>query len=171
MPCGGIASGQLYVRGDGTLAGWWIANNAYNTGYGKDSLMNFQTAVGPWKVCYQTFEPLSYIDQGFSITVKHALKSVTRELSKKDFDAISFVGEYPIASINYASNSQPLPVRVNMEVFSPFIPMNAQESATPGTILKFTISNTDVDDVDVTLTGWLQNPCMHRFAGQYSGDA
>ena len=32
MPCGGICAGQLYVRGDGTLAQWWIANNAHNTG-------------------------------------------------------------------------------------------------------------------------------------------
>ena len=36
MPVGGICAGQLYVRGDGTLANWWIANNAYNTGYGID---------------------------------------------------------------------------------------------------------------------------------------
>ena len=32
MPCGGICTGQFYVRGDGTLAQWWIAGNAYNTG-------------------------------------------------------------------------------------------------------------------------------------------
>ena len=68
MPCGGIAAGQLYVRGDGTLANWWISNNAYNTGYGVDSLTRFNTALGPWKVCYQTFEPFSYIDQGFVIS-------------------------------------------------------------------------------------------------------
>jgi non-lysosomal glucosylceramidase len=69
MPCGGIAAGQLYVRGDGTLAGWWIANNAYNTGYGVKNLTKFPTALGPWKVCYQTFEPVSYVDQGFTIRV------------------------------------------------------------------------------------------------------
>jgi len=84
MPCGGIAAGQLYVRGDGTFANWWIANNAYNTGYGIDYLMNFNTALGPWKVCYQTFKPFSYIDQGFSVTVKEKGKeTVTRNLSEK----------------------------------------------------------------------------------------
>src|ERR1700761_8772117 len=46
MPCGGIGAGQLYVRGDGTLACWWICNNAYNTGYGVDSLTHFNTALG-----------------------------------------------------------------------------------------------------------------------------
>ena len=70
MPCGGIAAGQLYVRGDGTLANWWIANNAYNTGYGIDHLLNFETAQGPWKVCYQTFEPFSYFKQGFEIEIE-----------------------------------------------------------------------------------------------------
>ncbi|MEJ7682951.1 MAG: GH116 family glycosyl-hydrolase [Segetibacter sp.] len=131
MPCGGIAAGQLYVRGDGTLANWWIANNAYNTGYGVESLTRFNTAMGPWKVCYQTFEPASYIDQGFYITVKQNSKKRTLKLNKESFDDISFVGEYPIAKINYASKNNPLPVKIQSEFFSPFIPRNAKESATP----------------------------------------
>ena len=106
MPCGGIAAGQLYVRGDGTLANWWIYNNAYNTGYGIDSLTHFNTALGPWTVCYKTFEPKSYIDQGFNIKIKQDGKTLTANLSKKDFDDISFVGEYPIADINYNSKTK-----------------------------------------------------------------
>ena len=157
MPCGGIAAGQLYVRGDGTLANWWIANNAYNTGYGVDSLTHFNTALGPWTVCYKTFRPASYIDQGFSITVKQNGKQQTAKLNKDDFNDISFVGEYPIAKINYADKKKTLPVAVSSEVFSPFIPMNARESATPGTILKYTITNTSSAPVTTTINGWLQN--------------
>ncbi len=106
MPCGGIAAGQLYVRGDGTLANWWIYNNAYNTGYGVDSLTHFNTALGPWTVCYKTFEPKSYIDQGFNIKIKQDGKTTNANLNKKDFDDISFVGEYPIATINYNSTDK-----------------------------------------------------------------
>ncbi len=157
MPCGGIAAGQLYVRGDGTLANWWIANNAYNTGYGIDWLLNFDTPLGPWKVCYQTFEPFSYIDQGFAVTVKQKDKSATRELNKKDFDAISFTGEYPVAKIQYASSGKPLPLQIEATVFSPFIPLNAKESATPGTILKYRFTNTSPEKIQVSITGWLQN--------------
>ncbi len=158
MPCGGIAAGQLYVRGDGTLANWWIANNAYNTGYGIDWLLNFDTPLGPWKVCYQTFEPFSYIDQGFRITVKDKNGNVTtKELSKKDFDDISFIGEYPIAFIDYRSKENNLPVNVQSTVYSPFIPLNARESATPATILKYTVSNTSDGPVEADLTGWMQN--------------
>ena len=157
MPCGGIAAGQLYVRGDGTLANWWIANNAYNTGYGIDWLMDFETVAGPWKVCYQSFEPFSYIDQGFAVTIKQGGKTTTRLLNKKDFDNISFIGEYPIAYINYAAKKNPIPLQVDAAVFSPFIPLNAKESATPGTVLQYTLKNTSGEKMQVALNGWLQN--------------
>ena len=157
MPCGGIAAGQLYVRGDGTLANWWIYNNAYNTGYGIDSLTQFNAALGPWTVCYKTFEPKSYVDQGFAIKIRQDGKVVNANLNKQDFDDISFVGEYPIAAINYNSKTKKLPVAVSSEVYSPFIPMNAKESATPGTILKFTVKNTSSKPVQVSLSGWLQS--------------
>lgn len=157
MPCSGIAAGQLYVRGDGTLANWWIANNAYNTGYGVDSLTKFKTALGPWTVCYKTFTPPSYIEQGFSVRIKQGSQVTHTVLNKENFDDISFTGEYPVATINYARKKNPLPVTIKSEVFSPFIPMNAKESATPGTVLKYSVKNTSSKPVTVSLEGWLQN--------------
>jgi Predicted bile acid beta-glucosidase len=152
MPCGGIAAGQLYVRGDGTLANWWIANNAYNTGR-----WSFDTPHGPWKAFYQTFEPFSYIDQGFKIVVDDGRQKLSRELSKKDFDDISFIGEYPVAYVTYQSKKENLPVIVSSRVFSPFIPLNAKESATPATILQYTVKNTSAGPLKIELTGWMQN--------------
>jgi non-lysosomal glucosylceramidase len=157
MPCGGIAAGQLYVTGDGTLANWWISNNAYNTGYGIDWLLNFNTPQGPWKVCYQTIKPFKYIDQGFQVTVKQNGKEYRKELSGKDFDDISFIGEYPVAKINYSSKSAPLPVKIDATVYSPFIPLNARESATPATILNYRFENTGNEETTINITGWLQN--------------
>lgn len=170
MPVGGIAAGQLYVRGDGTLANWWIANNAYNTGYGIDWLLNFETPLGPWKVCYQTFEPFSYIDQGFSVAITQKGKTIQRELSKKGFDDISFIGEYPIATINYASKSQPIPLQVDASVYSPFIPLNARESATPATVLRYRLKNTSSEPMQVALTGWLQNMVCIDLKNQVIGN-
>lgn len=169
MPCGGIMAGQLYVRGDGTLANWWIANNAYNTGYGIDWLLNFDTPLGPWKVCYQTFEPPSYIDQGFQITVDDGGRRQTKVLSKKDFDDISFVGEYPIAFIEYASKQNELPVSVSATVYSPFIPLNAKESATPATILTYNLANTSGRPLRIELTGWMQNLVCIDLKGKETG--
>ncbi|MDR2041176.1 MAG: hypothetical protein LBP98_02515 [Tannerella sp.] len=169
MPCGGIMAGQLYVRGDGTLANWWIANNAWNTGYGVDRLLNFDTPLGPWKVCYQTFEPMSYIEQGFQITVDDGLQKHTRELSKQDFDRISFTGEYPVARIDYDASGGGFPVKVRATVYSPFIPLNAKESATPATILKYHLRNLSAQTVRVELTGRLQNPVCIDLKGKACG--
>ncbi|WP_153798140.1 GH116 family glycosyl hydrolase [Foetidibacter luteolus] len=170
MPCGGIAAGQLYVRGDGTLANWWIYNNAYNTGYGIDSLTQFNTALGPWTVCYKTFEPKGYIDQGFNIKITQDGKTISANLSKADFDDIAFTGEYPIAAISYNSKTKKLPVAITSEVYSPFIPMNARESATPGTILKYTVKNTSTKPLQVNLSGWLQNFVCLDIAGEITAN-
>ncbi len=169
MPCGGIAAGQLYVRGDGTLATWWIANNAYNTGYGIDWLLNFETPLGPWKVCYETYEPFGYIDQGFKVTVDDGDKKQTKTLSKEGFDDISFIGEYPIAQINYKSKENNLPVDITSTVYSPFIPLNAKKSATPATVMKYAIKNVSGKNVSVSLTGWLQNLVCIDLKGRLNG--
>ncbi len=171
MPCGGIAAGQLYVRGDGTLANWWIANNAYNTGYGVDSLTHFNTALGPWTVCYKTFRPASYIDQGLAITIAQNGKKQTATLNKDDFDDIAFTGEYPIAQIEYAAKKRALPVSIKAEVFSPFIPMNARESATPATVLQYTITNTSSQPLTATLNGWLQNLVCLELKDEINADS
>lgn len=170
MPVGGIAAGQLYVRGDGSLACWWIANNAYNTGYGIDHLLNFETKQGPWKVCYQTFEPFSYFKQGFWLEVTTNGKTVKRDLNKTGFDNIGFIGEYPVAKVLYEDKKEELPVSISMEAFSPFIPLNARESANPATVLKFTLKNTSKQTAQVNLAGYLQNMVMADMKDEVKGD-
>ena len=107
MPCGGIAAGQLVVRGDGTFGDWWIANNAHNTGYGLDSLMSFNTALGPVESVLSNIYPNELYRSG----VFAESRRLTYNLSKSDFDDISFIGEYPLAKINYASKTKKLPVQ------------------------------------------------------------
>jgi uncharacterized protein (DUF608 family) len=160
MPVSGIASGQLYVRGDGTLACWWIANNAYNTGPGRSDEMNFETPHGPWQVCYQTFEPFSYFKQGFEVEVETGKKKIRKELNKTSFNDVQFIGEYPIAKIKYESTDFKLPVSIQMDVFSPFIPHNLRASANPATVLKFKVRNNTKRSVKVKLTGFIQNMVM-----------
>ncbi|MES2107947.1 MAG: GH116 family glycosyl hydrolase [Bacteroidota bacterium] len=154
MPCGGIGAGQLYVRGDGTLACWWICNNAYNTGQGAVSCWNFTTMLGQWKTGYQTYTPISFIDQGFTIQIGTASP---RRLDSEGFHDICFKGEYPMATITYHDEKEPSPVGIQLKVFSPFIPLDARESATPGTVLQFTIANTSKATQRIRLTGHLQN--------------
>ena len=160
MPCGGIAAGQVYVRGDGTLAQWWIDNTYWDTGYGDPG-----TTTGPigrlsgW-LPDQT--PASAQSGGSRVCRRGAVRRWTtafRRLSREDFDDIGFIGEYPIATIRYGSTEQPpLPVEIQGEVFSPWIPINTRDSANPATILRYTLHNISTQTVEVTIGGWLQNP-------------
>ncbi len=170
MPVGGIGAGQLYVRGDGSLACWWIANNAYNTGPGRSDEMNFDTPHGPWKVCYQTYEPFSFFKQGFKIRLESKGETIEKRLNKNDFDNIGFIGEYPIAKVLYESKQFELPVSIQMEAFSPFIPMQLRESSNPATILKFKIKNTSKNEVELNLTGYIENMVMADLKNTVKGE-
>jgi uncharacterized protein (DUF608 family) len=158
MPCGGVAAGQLYVRGDGTLAYWWIANNAHNSAV----FWTIPTDLGDYPAGYSTFRPPSPIAQGFAVRAVPATGTAqvaVRQLALSDFDQTGFIGEYPVATILYESG-EPFPVEVTGQVFSPYIPLNSRDSAMPLTYLRYTIKNTRHVPMKVTLAGWLQNPVL-----------
>jgi hypothetical protein len=143
MPVGGIGAGQLYLGGDGRLWHWDIFNQLQNTG-----------SSGPH---YATpLIPSSPLTQKFSLTTG----GQTRPLDRDGFSDIAFRGEYPIGIVEYADAG--LPVAAKLEAFSPFIPLNADDSGLPATILRLTLRNTSAAPVEATLTGELENGvCLH----------
>ncbi len=168
MPCGGVAAGQLYVLGDGSLGYWWNANNSHNTGYGHH--YEIDTPLGEYPVTYtpEPFTPPTPVDQGFALRVGNKIW----QLNADGFEDIGFIGEYPIAEISYdkAKGDSP-PVKVNAQVFSPFIPINTRDSATPATTLRYTVTNTSGQTQEVALGGWLQNPVMLTHKDGWKGAA
>ncbi len=153
MPVGGIAAGQLYLAGDGRLVHWDIFNKHNFSGYGNTN--------------YQNMPPPDHaLKQGFAIRVKCGGRTVTRGLDKQGFPGVRFCGEYPIGTVEYADAE--LPVAVRMEAFSPFIPLNAADSALPATLLEFTLKNTGGEAAEVVLAGWLENAvCCHSGQALY----
>jgi non-lysosomal glucosylceramidase len=144
MPVGGICTGQLYLGGDGKLWQWDIFNHVYNSGC---SGARYQHPPEPANA--------TPIDQGFAIAISSAGTQHTYNLDKTGFADIRFRGEYPIGKIDYAGPG--IPVAVSLEAFSPFIPLNADDSGIPGTYLHYTVKNVSAQPVDATLTGWIEN--------------
>jgi non-lysosomal glucosylceramidase len=60
-----------------------------------------------------------------------------------------------VGRVSYADPQ--VPIRIELTSYSPFIPLNAADSALPATVMSFTISNPSREAVDVDLIGWLQN--------------
>ena len=147
MPIGGIGAGQLYLGGDGHLWHWDIFNQPIRTGaehYAKPLAAR------------------STLQQGFALRVTTHGTVDTRPLRAGGFAEIAFRGEYPLGFVEYRDPT--LPVSVTLEAFSPFLPLEAEDSALPATVLRFTLKNTGREKVDTELVGWLENAI-----GLYSG--
>jgi uncharacterized protein (DUF608 family) len=153
MPVGGICAGQVYLTGDGRLTCWDIFNQNQNTGYGA---VNYQVGRPPeHTVDGGTIVPAAPLDQGFAVRVRSGDRTVDRTLDRNGFPAVRFCGEYPIGRVEYTDPA--LPVEVRLEAFSPFIPLNAEDSALPATVMRYRVTNTSQSPVEVTLAGWLEN--------------
>jgi len=143
MPIGGIATGQLYLRGDGTLGLWWIFNKHVFTGYGA--------------TCYRTYRPESPVDSGFAVIVQKDAKTFAKPLNR-DFGTVEFIGVYPIGIVRYRDDG--FPVKVALSAWSPFIPLNAKDSALPATLFNIIVENTSDTNLQVGVLGWLENAVL-----------
>ncbi|MBI4607311.1 MAG: hypothetical protein HY721_35545 [Planctomycetes bacterium] len=151
MPVGGIGAGQLYLRGDGTLGVWQIFNRHHFSGYGADN--------------YRPRAVDSPVKQGFEVTVRDEATGnrFTASLDRDGFHDIELTGEYPIARVRYAEKG--FPVAAEMEVFSPFIPLNAKDSALPATVFRITVENLLSSGISVEIAAKLENSvCFHGAA-------
>ncbi len=140
MPIGGICAGQLYLGGDGKLWHWDIFNQLIGTG-------DAHYAHPP--------RPDLPLEQGFALRIATAGKNLFRPLDHAGFSQITFCGQYPTARVEYRDPA--LPVAVSLEAFSPFVPLNCEDSSLPATIMRFAVKNTGSENVDCELLGWLEN--------------
>lgn len=147
MPVGGVAAGQLYLRGDGTLSCWQLFNQQYFSGYGRDN--------------YDLPPSEAPVEQGFVLVIdKDNMRSI-RRMAQFGFKDIAFTGRYPIGAIEYSDPH--CPVSATMEAFSPFIPLNAADSSLPATIFDITVRNTSDKVIGVAMLAWLENAvCFHN---------
>jgi hypothetical protein len=158
MPVGGICAGQVYLRGDGCLTCWDIFNQNQNTGYGA---VNYEVGRAPDQTVRSgQIAPAAHLDQGFALRVRAGGVTIDRTLDRRGFRGARFCGEYPVGRVEYADES--VPVTVHLEAFSPFIPLDASESALPAALMHYAVRNTSDVAVEVTLAGWLENAvCLH----------
>lgn len=65
-------------------------------------------------------------------------------------------GEYPIVWVDFEDSH--LPVHVKLEAFTPFIPLNVDDSSIPGALFTYSVTNTSDYPVDVTIAASMMNP-------------
>ncbi|MCC6145390.1 MAG: twin-arginine translocation signal domain-containing protein [Candidatus Hydrogenedentes bacterium] len=128
MPLGGIGAGQVYLTGFGTLDPWQVVNNFNENASAPGSMFGVWTKTAAGNVLAKRLE------------------------LGDDADAIAdleFSGEYPYAWIRYQDEA--LPIAVSLEAWSPFIPLNAKDSALPAVLFRFSVKNTTAEVVETAL--------------------
>jgi uncharacterized protein (DUF608 family) len=153
MPIGGLCAGQIYVGGDGRLWHWDIFNENFATGdahYAQPLRQDRSLAQG-FALFYS-----GQSNGGWSRAVQLQMpKPSSTNPSRRRFSDISFSGEYPLAKIEYKDADEPL--TISMELFSPFIPLNTDDSSLPATVIQLIIKNVGEEAIHADLLGYLEN--------------
>ena len=164
MPVGGLFAGTVYLSGDGRLWLWDIFNRD-------------QLGIVPRTIQYQgkpvvTQQGVNYIqpapsESPFELGFSLRTDGVTRSLDLDGFSEVTFDGRYPLGRVAY--REQGLPLEVDLEAFSPFIPLHVEDSSLPATILRYQVKNTGSRPIECELLGRIQNAiCLetqHQVAG------
>ena len=151
FPLGGVAAGSVALGGRGQLRDWEIfnrPNKGYSPAYAFPSIW---AQAGDTKPVARVLEarilPPYEGQDGLGANNAPGLSRL---------DAATFTGAYPLAHIAFEDRT--LPVRVELEAFSPFIPHDPDDSGLPVAILRYRVTNPRSVSAKVSIAWSLDNP-------------
>ena len=150
MPINGISTGQVYLGGDGRLWCWNLDGEPdmkwEDIGKGHKYLKP-ETAHSP-------------MDQGFALQLGSGDTKRTFTLDADGFGDIRFTNRYPMGKVEYADAD--CPVKIQLDAYTPFIPLNRDDSSYPVIVMRYTIENSSDQEQEVAIAGWIENFSNHR---------
>lgn len=156
FPLGGIGTGNISLGARGDLRDWEIFNSP-----GKGNRMPYTFfAIRTEK---QNGEFTARVLEGRICPPYTSIDAVMPGLPR--FEASRLTVRYPFAEVEFSDKS--LPVKVSMEAFTPFIPLNPEDSGIPCAIFRYKVSNTNQSPVKVSIVGSMMNPVGHHLFDPY----
>ena len=151
FPLGGVAAGSLSLGGRGQLRDWEIFNRP-NKG--------FSPAYALPAIWIQTgnSKPIARVLEARILPPYEGQDGLGSNNSPglSRIQAATFTGEYPLAHIRFEDKS--LPVQVELEAFSPFIPHDPDDSGLPVAILRYRVTNPGHATAKVGVAFSIDNP-------------
>lgn len=156
MPVGGVACGGVYLGGDGRLWLWDIFNANHQGIEPKRVPYRDRWVNCGHGACYvEPAEGVRPLEQGFAVRIDFDGKTVRKFFRAADWEEVLFQAGYPVGTVQYIDSS--IPLEIELKAFSPFIPLNEEDSGLPATILAFSFKNKGSSKVRVYIDGWLEN--------------
>lgn len=140
MPLGGMASGQMWLKGHGEITDWQVFYN------------NLSMQKIP-----NTFFAVRAKEEGGKAVVRVLQSSRMKGFSTVDSN--DFTAEYPFARLRLRDKD--LAVDVSMDVYNPLIPLSVKDSSIPCAVFEITAKNKGSLPAEVSFACALQN-----FVGQ-----
>ncbi|PQV49003.1 uncharacterized protein (DUF608 family) [Jejuia pallidilutea] len=150
MPINGIGTGQVYLGGDGRLWYWNLDGEPDDVWEEMGSGHKYMKPITPY----------SPMDQGFALQVGAGKEKRVFRLDSNGFKDIVFTNKYPMGDVRYSDEA--CPVKVHLEAYTPFIPLNRDDSSYPVTVMRYTIENTSNEEQEVAIAGWIENFSNYR---------
>lgn len=151
FPLGGVAAGSIGLGGRGQLINWEIFNRPNK---GHRPLYAFPAV---W-VQAASDKPIARVLESRILPPYEGESGLGADnapgLSR--LESAIFTGEYPLAHIAFQDRS--LPVRVELDAFSPFIPHEPDDSGLPVAILRYRVTNPGLTPARVGIAFSIDNP-------------
>ncbi len=162
IPLGGLGTGSVELRADGRFHDWEIFNNYQWSGAPGDEPPDLwsEDAFFALRVRAEDRSPqvrLLYQDDQRSHAVSgwYDYAKIYNYPFLYNIAGLTYSGQYPFACIRYEDDS--LPVELELEAFTPFIPYNAKDSALPMAFFVFNVRNRSNWPCEVSLLGSFRN--------------
>lgn len=151
FPLGGVAAGSLALGGRGQLRDWEIFNRPDKGKSVSYAFPSIWAQAGKAKPVARVLESrLMTPYEGGDGLSPNQVSGLTR------LEHATFIGEYPMARVEFRDHD--LPVRTELEAFTPIIPLDADASGLPVAILRYTVTNPGKEAANVAIAYSLDNP-------------
>ncbi|WP_225442742.1 GH116 family glycosyl-hydrolase [Paenibacillus lycopersici] len=151
FPLGGIGTGNISLGSRGELRDWEIFNGPAKNTY----MPNTFFAI---RVEQEGRQPVAKVLES-KLLPPHALSHGYHPLTGAGLprlDESELIGTYPMARVVFRDAD--LPVNVELEAFTPMIPLDPEHSGIPAASLSYRVTNASDSPAEVVIAGSLINP-------------
>jgi non-lysosomal glucosylceramidase len=152
FPLGGIGTGTIGLGGRGNLQDWEIFNKSQPGNGPHFAFPSIWVKTGnraPFSAVLERclLPPFDTTAEGLG---SYGLPGLPR------FHETTFLGAFPLARIEFEEST--CPVKVALEAFSPFQPLNADESGLPCAVFSYQVHNPGKQEAEVVIAWSIENP-------------
>lgn len=151
FPLGGVGAGSISLGGRGQLREWWIFNRPDQGRSPEYAFPSIWVQAGNRKPMARILEARILPPyEGPSGLGSANLPGMPR------LESSTFTGEFPLARVDF--HDPMLPAKVSLEAFTPFAPLESDDSGLPVAVLRYLVANPGSSKTKVSIAFSIDNP-------------